>query len=112
MTLTKKLLGGFGLMLGLQLVCNVASFVMIRSSQAKLDQSINITGRKRYLASQANTASFQMMSLERGSVLAAVVGDKTTSDADQQEFQKPAAASARFPGRVAEASPKRQTARR
>ena len=89
MTLTKKLLGGFGLMLGLQLVCNVASFVMIRSSQAKLDQSINITGRKRYLASQANTASFQMMSLERGSVLAAVVGDKATSDADQQEFQNP-----------------------
>jgi methyl-accepting chemotaxis protein len=89
MTLTKKLLGGFGLMLGLQLVCNVASFVVIRSSQADLDRSINLTGRQRYLASQVNAASFQMMSLERGSVLAAVVGDRTHSDAYQQEFQKP-----------------------
>jgi methyl-accepting chemotaxis protein len=89
MTLTKKLLGGFGLMLGIQIVCNVASFVVIRSSQNDLDRSINLIGRKRLLAAQVNTASMQMMSLERGSVLAAVVGDKAHSDAYQQDFQDP-----------------------
>jgi methyl-accepting chemotaxis protein len=89
MTLTKKLLGGFGLMLGIQIVCNVASFVVIRSSQTDLDRSINLIGRKRLLAAQVNTASMQMMSLERGSVLAAVVGDKAHSDSYQQDFQNP-----------------------
>lgn len=89
MTLTKKLLGGFGLMLAMQVVCNVASFVVIRSSQSDLDQSINVIGRKRLLANQINTSSTQMMSLERGSVLAAVVGDKAHSDSYQQEFHNP-----------------------
>ncbi len=89
MTLTKKLLGGFGLMLVTQVVCSVASFVMIRSSQNDLDQSINVIGRKRLLANQINASSTQMMSLERGSVLAAVVGDKAHSDSYQQEFHNP-----------------------
>jgi CHASE3 domain sensor protein len=47
MTLSKKLLGGFALMLGIQIVCNVASFVVIRSSQKDLDRSINVIKQPR-----------------------------------------------------------------
>lgn len=89
MNLTKKLVGGFALMLGIQLICNIASFVVIRNSQKDLDRTINVIGRKRFLANQINGASLQMMSLERGSVLAAVVGDKAHSDSYQQEVQVP-----------------------
>ncbi len=89
MTLSKKLLGGFALMLGIQIVCNVASFVVIRSSQNDLDRSINVIGRKRLLANQVAMTATQLMSIERGSVLAAVIGDKARSDSSQQEYQAP-----------------------
>src|SRR5438270_312672 len=89
MNLRKKLLAGYGVMLGLLLVLGVAALVSLRNLNADLDRATRITARAQFLAGGVNAAASEMTSLERGSVLAAVVGDKTHSDSYQQQFREP-----------------------
>src|SRR5436190_16171826 len=89
MTLRTKLLGGFGVMLGLVLLLSAAALVALRNVNDDLDHATKVTARKQYLAGDVNSAASEMTSLERGSVLAAVVGDKAHSDAYQQQFRDP-----------------------
>jgi methyl-accepting chemotaxis protein len=89
MTLGRKLLGGFGVMLGLVLLLSVAAMVSIRNLNEDLDRAAKVTARKQYLAGGVNAAASEMASLERASVLAAVVGDKAASDGYQTQFRDP-----------------------
>src|SRR4051812_32250136 len=89
MTLGKKLLGGFGVMLGLVLVLSGAALVALRNLNDDLDRAANVTARKQYLAGGVNAAASEMASLARGSVLAAVVGDKAHSEEYLQKFRGP-----------------------
>ena len=89
MTLTKKLLGGFGTMLALLLVFGAATLVVVHDFNQDLDRAANVTARKQYLAGDVNAAASEMASLERASVLAAVVGDKQHSDSYQAQFRGP-----------------------
>src|SRR4051812_32889024 len=89
MTLGRKLLGGFGVMLGLVLLLSAAAFISIRSLNAELDRAAKVTAKKENLAGNVNAAASEMASLERASVLAAVVGDKSGSDAYQVQFREP-----------------------
>jgi len=89
MTLGRKLLGGFGVMLGLVLLLSVSAMVSLRNLNDELDRAAKVTARKQYLAGGVNAAASEMASLERASVLAAVVGDKTASDGYQAQFRDP-----------------------
>src|SRR5689334_18686366 len=89
MTLGKKLLGGFGVMLGLVLLLSGAALIALRSLNSDLDRATKVTARKQYLAGSVHAAASEMASLARGSVLAAVVGDKAHSDAYQEQFRGP-----------------------
>src|SRR6185369_2177229 len=89
MTLGRKLLGGFGVMLGLVLVLSAAALVALRNLNDDLDRAAKVTARKQYLAGGVNAAASEMASLARGSVLAAVVGDKARSEEYLLKFRGP-----------------------
>ena len=89
MSLRKKMIGGFGLMLGLVLVLDTAALLSIRGLNQDLDRATHVTARRQYLAGGAKAAASEMNSLARASMLAAVVGDKVHSDAYQQQFAVP-----------------------
>jgi methyl-accepting chemotaxis protein/methyl-accepting chemotaxis protein-1 (serine sensor receptor) len=89
MTLTKKLFGGFGSMLALLLIFGCATLIVVHDFNTDLDRAANVTARKQYLAGDVNAAASEMASLERASVLSAVVGDKARSDAYQSQLRDP-----------------------
>jgi methyl-accepting chemotaxis protein len=89
MTLGRKLLGGFGVMLGLVLVLSAAALVALRNLNDDLDRAAKVTARKQYLAGGVNASASEMASLARGSVLASVVGDKANSEGYMQHFRAP-----------------------
>jgi len=76
-------------MLGLLLVLGVAALFSLHNLNDDLDRATRITARKQFLAGGVNAAASEMTSLERGSVLASVVGDKPHSDGYQQQFRVP-----------------------
>src|SRR5436190_15185242 len=86
MTIGRKLLGGFGVMLGLVLLLSGTALVALRNVNIDLDRAAKVTARKQYLAGGVNASASEMASLERGSVLSSVVGDKAHSDSYQQQF--------------------------
>lgn len=89
MNLRKKLIGSFGLMLGLVLALDAAALLSIRSLNQDLDRATHVTGRRQYLAGTVKSAAFEMNSLARASVLAAVVGDRAHAEGFQQQFLAP-----------------------
>ncbi len=80
MSLTKKLLYGFGAMVALVLFMSVGSLLEMRDLNVDLDRAANVTARKQFLAGEVNAAASSMASFERGSVLSAMLGDKAHSD--------------------------------
>ncbi|HEY2013251.1 MAG TPA: methyl-accepting chemotaxis protein [Bryobacteraceae bacterium] len=91
MSLGRKLLSSFGAMIALIFVLSGAALMVIGDLNQDLEHAANVTARKQYLAGQVHAAAFDMTSLERGSVLAVMLGDKAHSEAYQQQFQKPQA---------------------
>src|SRR5689334_10373093 len=91
MTLGRKLLGGFGVMLGLVMLLSSAAVMALRNLDNDLDRAANVTARKQYLAGGVNASASEMASLARGSVLSSVVGDKARSDSYMQQFASPQA---------------------
>jgi methyl-accepting chemotaxis protein len=89
MNLRRKLLLGYGVMLGLLLLLGGAALFSLHNLNDDLDRATRVTARKQFLAGGVNAAASEMTSLERGSVLASVVGDKPHSDAYQQQFRAP-----------------------
>src|SRR3954452_284726 len=86
MTLGRKLLGGFGVMLALVLLLSAAALMALRNVNEALDRAAKVTARKQYLAGIVNAAASEIGSLERASVLASVVGDTTHAGGYQQQF--------------------------
>ena len=83
-------MGGFAVMLGVMIVLSGGSLWTTHDLKGDLDNSIHSTSRQQYLAGEINAAAWQMSSLERASVLAAVVGDAGQAVAYQQQFREPA----------------------
>jgi len=87
MSLTRRLLGGFAVMLGLVLVISVVALLVIRDLNGDLDRAANLTARKQYLAGHISRSTAEMAALESAAVLAAVVGDKARSEQSLAGFQ-------------------------
>ena len=86
MSLSRKLLGSFGMMLALMLLLSGVALLVTRGLSGDLDHAVNVTARQQYLAGDVNAATSELTSLERGSVLAAILADKSHLEDDQQHF--------------------------
>ena len=75
MSLTKKLLGSFGAMLGLVLLLGAGALLVTRDLSGDLEHAANVTARQQYLAGQVSADAAELTSLERGGVLAAMLAD-------------------------------------
>jgi methyl-accepting chemotaxis protein/methyl-accepting chemotaxis protein-1 (serine sensor receptor) len=91
MSLTKKLLGSFGAMLGLVLLLGTGALLVTRDLSGDLEHAANVTARQQYLAGQVSADAAELTSLERGGVLAAMLADTAHQRAYQQEFGQHAA---------------------
>ena len=91
MSLSRKLLSGFAAMIALVFVLSGGALVVISELNGDLDRAANVTARKEYLAGDVNSATWEMTSIERGSVFSAVLGDTSQSLAAHARFQAPAA---------------------
>ena len=87
MSLSKKVLVGFAVMLGLVLILGGVSILVTRDFKSSLDQATTVTAVEQYLAGEANAAASDMASAERGEVLEAVLGDKGKQEECQAKFQ-------------------------
>jgi methyl-accepting chemotaxis protein len=86
MSLTKKLLASFGAMLGLVLLLAAGGLLVTRDLSGDLERAANVTARQQYLAGQVSADAAELTSLERGSVLAAMLADGAHQQAYQQAF--------------------------
>ena len=77
-------------MLALVIVLSAACRWITRDLRGDLDRAVNFTARQQYLAGEINSAAAEMTSIERASVLAAVLGQAGAAAAYQQQFQQPA----------------------
>ena len=90
MSLSRKLLAGFGATIALTLVVSLGAILGIRSINGDLEWAVNVAARNQYLAGVVDAAALELTSVERGNALAAVLGDKGQSDSYQQQFRDPA----------------------
>jgi len=87
MSLNRKLLTAFGALSALLVLLAGACLSITRSLNTDLDRAANVTARRQYLAGEVDTVASDMTAVERGSVLAAVLGDKPRADQLQQDFR-------------------------
>jgi methyl-accepting chemotaxis protein len=90
MNLSRKLLGGFATLIALVALLSCGAFFVISNLTGDLERAASVTARKEYLAGDVNAAASQISSIEKGAVLASVLGDKTLSDATLRQFNEPA----------------------
>jgi methyl-accepting chemotaxis protein/methyl-accepting chemotaxis protein-1 (serine sensor receptor) len=87
MSLTRKLLSSFAAMLGLVLLLGAVGLLVTRDLSRDLECA-SVTARQQYLAGQVSAGAAELTSLERGSVLAAMLGDAAHVQAYQQAFSQ------------------------
>jgi methyl-accepting chemotaxis protein len=86
MSFSKKLYGGFGLMLALLVLLSIVASVVVRDLNADLDRAANVTARQQYLAGEINAAALGLANSARGSVLSAVLGNLPQSQEHLARF--------------------------
>lgn len=89
MSLTKKLLYSFGAMLGVALLLGLAAMVVTQDLSTGLERTAKVTARAQYLAGSVAADAFSMADLERGTILASVLGDSAKMGDYVSRFQAP-----------------------
>ena len=87
MSLTRKLLSAFGVMLGLLLLISGAALMVTRGLNQDLDRAANVTARKQYLAGEVRADTSEMTGLECGAVLDSVLGNAGRSQESLHNFR-------------------------
>jgi methyl-accepting chemotaxis protein/methyl-accepting chemotaxis protein-1 (serine sensor receptor) len=87
MSLGRKLLSAFGAMLALLLLTSGGALFVTHNLNQDLKRAANVTARKQYLAGEVNSATSEMASCERGTVLADMLSDKVHAEEYQQSFR-------------------------
>ena len=88
MSLSRKLLGSFGVMMALILLLSVGGIFVLHDLNAELDRAVNVAARQQYLAGQIEAATAELTSLERGGVLGAMLSEEPARlDEYQQQFR-------------------------
>ena len=91
MSLTKKLLCSFGAMLGLVLLLGAGGLLITSNLSGDLERAATVTARQQFLAGRVSAGAAELTSLERGTVLAAMLVDAAHQQAYQQAFSQHAA---------------------
>ncbi len=91
MSLTRKLLSAFGVMLAVLLLLSGAGLMVTQDLNRDLDRTANVTARKQYLAGEVNAATGEMTGSERGVMLSTVLGAKGEAERYRQNFRARAA---------------------
>ena len=86
MSLTRKLLIGFGVMLALVLIISVAALIITRDLSGDLAHAATVTARSQYLAGVVDTSATEMIAEERAAVLASLLGQTAPISEHQQAF--------------------------
>jgi methyl-accepting chemotaxis protein/methyl-accepting chemotaxis protein-1 (serine sensor receptor) len=86
MSVSKKLLGGFGALLLLVLASSVTALLVTRDLSRDLKRAAEVTARKQYLAGEVNAATSGMASGEQGTVLSDMLSDKVHAEQYQKSF--------------------------
>ena len=86
MSVSKRLIISFGVMMALLLILSTASLLLTRDLSNALDRATSTTSRKQYLAGTINSSANEITSLERAIVLASVLGDKAKADEYSSQF--------------------------
>jgi methyl-accepting chemotaxis protein len=108
MSLRKKLLISFGVMLSLILLISAGALVATADLSKELDRAANVTGRRQHLDAELSVAAAEMASLEQGSVLSAIVGDKSRSGTYLAEYQQQEQRLKKALGEIREMAQKRE----
>src|SRR5437762_1202387 len=87
MNLSKRLLLSFGAMLGLVLLLSAAALLVTRTLGGELDRAANVTARQQYLSGMVSAGAADLTSMERGNVLAALLGDNVRQGEYEQQFR-------------------------
>ena len=90
MSLTRKLLGSFGVMLTLSLLLSATALYITGDLSGELERAANVTARKQYLAGEVHAQTENITALELGFVLQAVIGEKAEADEYDRQFDLPA----------------------
>src|SRR5437660_5517966 len=88
MSLRKKLLASFGVMVALILVISGGAIFATADLNAELDRAANVTARRQRLNGDLSITAAQMASVERAAMLAMIVGDKPHVSSYLQQFQE------------------------
>jgi methyl-accepting chemotaxis protein/methyl-accepting chemotaxis protein-1 (serine sensor receptor) len=112
MNLTKKLLASFAAMLGLVLILGAAALLVTRDLSGDLDRTANVTARQQYLAGQVSADAAELGSLDRASVLGAMLGDTSHQQTYQQQFTERASSLRKSLAELAKLAESRESATR
>ena len=91
MSLTRKLLAGFGAMVALVLLNSATALIITLDLSHDLERAAAVTARSQYLAGEVDTSASDLDGLERGAVLDAVLGDRSRMAQRKQNFAQSAA---------------------
>ncbi|HEX8984971.1 MAG TPA: methyl-accepting chemotaxis protein [Bryobacteraceae bacterium] len=86
MSLSRKLMVGFGAILALSLVLSVSSLTSMSALRGEIDRVVNQQAAKVDLAGQISTGATEMLRLENGIILRLILQDQARSDAYKRQF--------------------------
>jgi methyl-accepting chemotaxis protein len=87
MSLGRKLITGFGVMLALVLILGAATLVVTHNLGKDLDRAANVTARQQHLAGEANADTADMGNSERAAVLATMLSEPAQVKDYRQRFE-------------------------
>jgi methyl-accepting chemotaxis protein len=88
MSLSRKLILSFGVLLALALFVNVGALVTVGDLNSALDRAVRVTARQQSLAGEVRSLAAEMTSLARAAVLASVLGDNAQATTNRNGFQE------------------------
>ncbi len=92
MSLTRKLLVAFAMMVAVVLIISAAALIITRELSVDLERAADVTARGQYLAGEVDTSASDMIGSERAAMLAAMLGQKDQAVEYQQKFATMASA--------------------
>jgi methyl-accepting chemotaxis protein/methyl-accepting chemotaxis protein-1 (serine sensor receptor) len=87
MTIGKKLIGSFGVMLATSIALTVGAFWQVKSLTADLNNAVKVTARKQALAGQIQASTNRMLALDENLVLGSILQRPPMVTAAKDEFR-------------------------
>lgn len=90
MTIGKKLMGSFGVMLATAVVLSIGAFWLVQSLTSQLNSAVHVTARKQGLAGEIRSATADMLAAENSLVLGSILQRPAAVSQAKQDFRSQA----------------------